>query len=646
MNIDLFEPPVLVTKTDLDFQRKIGDGAYASVWRVKDKTTGKLYALKMVQKVKVEKILPQFRREVSIMYEVEHPHIVKLHTHFEDFKSFYLLMDLCEGGTLFHKLYKEKHFSEKVACEYFRQIISAIDYLHKRNPPIIHRDIKPENILLTRKNRIKITDFGWANYLSNTRYTTCGTLEYLPPEIIEEKAHDLSVDIWCLGVLLYEMLCGATPFKASVKEMLIFNITKGSIRFPKGLSLQAQDLILKMLDRTQETRLTIDYVKNHEWIKGYTNIPTQINQTDEHFLQAKSEEIESPKKHQFKVVVNTVEDTQESVQDSDKKFENLKKNQKSFDRHEEEVTAVTNFTEVCSATKESIKSEDIFSKIDCKEDLEICNDTFYHLTSRINSLQNEKNKLLSSEKALQKSLYESELELMQLQSGDSTPILLEKIHNTKKLVFDKMQQCKKQGFYLDQLKTKLSDKTQDLESKETQLKQLSDSMKSLNLGISRIKTYKSLDISTLQIDLDVINYQLVEKMNRQSNPPDFNFKEAMNVISNNVQGFKYWSKREYEKKIEAYKEKSADLEQKIAELTINFELGKGKVLQEFRKKKDILIKLTKKNREDFFMKRILAYEREKTELEGQLRNSKVEENFWVCAEVLEGVRNKRIVRNK
>ena len=162
---------------------------------MKNKITGKLYALKIVQKSKVSKILTQFRREVSIMYEVEHPHIVKLYTHFEDFKNFYLLMELLEGGSLFHKLFKEKGFSEKQGCEYFCQITSAISYLHKRSPPIIHRDIKPENILLDNKGNIKITDFGWANYLTSTRYTTCGTLEYLPPEIIEERVHDLSVDI-------------------------------------------------------------------------------------------------------------------------------------------------------------------------------------------------------------------------------------------------------------------------------------------------------------------------------------------------------------------------------------------------------------------------------------------------------------------
>ena len=140
-------------------------------------------------------MLPQFRREVSIMYEVNHPHIVKLFTHFEDSKNFYLLMELLEGGSLFHKLYQQKTFSEKVACRYFYQVLIAIEYLHNRSPPIIHRDIKPENILIDKNGRVKITDFGWANYLSATRNTTCGTLEYLPPEIVEERPHDLSADI-------------------------------------------------------------------------------------------------------------------------------------------------------------------------------------------------------------------------------------------------------------------------------------------------------------------------------------------------------------------------------------------------------------------------------------------------------------------
>lgn len=150
-------------------------------------------------KEKVTKMLPQFRREVYIMYELNHPHIIKLYNHFEDDKNFYLIMELAEGGNLFHKLYREKQFLERVAAQYFREVGLAVEYLHSHIPSIIHRDIKPENILLDKDGRLKLTDFGWSNYYSKDnampRFTTCGTLEYLPPEMVQQKGHDTSADI-------------------------------------------------------------------------------------------------------------------------------------------------------------------------------------------------------------------------------------------------------------------------------------------------------------------------------------------------------------------------------------------------------------------------------------------------------------------
>ena len=118
-----------------------------------------MYALKQVPKEKVSKMLSQFRREVYIMYEINHPHIIKLFNHFEDDKFFYLIMELAEGN-LFHKLYREKQFLERVAAQYFREVLLAVEYLHSHIPAIIHRDIKPENILLDKEGRIKLTDFG------------------------------------------------------------------------------------------------------------------------------------------------------------------------------------------------------------------------------------------------------------------------------------------------------------------------------------------------------------------------------------------------------------------------------------------------------------------------------------------------------
>lgn len=228
----LFESPSVekqeeeeLKRADFEFERRLGDGAFGQVWRVRHRITSKRYGLKVVAKEKVIDMLPQFKREVFIMYELNHPHIIKLYNHFEDERYFYLIMELAEGGNMFQKLHREKQFIERVAAQYFREIVLAVEYLHSHVPAIIHRDLKPENILFDADGMVKLTDFGWSNYYSEDnlvpRTTICGTLEYLPPEMIDRMAHDTAADIWCLGVLLFEMLVGSTPFKARAKDQML-----------------------------------------------------------------------------------------------------------------------------------------------------------------------------------------------------------------------------------------------------------------------------------------------------------------------------------------------------------------------------------------------------------------------------------------
>ena len=181
-----------------NFEKKLGDGAFGHVWKVRHKITKEVYAIKQVPKEKVLKMQTQFRREVYIMYNLNHPHIAKLYNHFEDEKSFYLIMEFCEGGNLFQRLHRQKYFMEFEAGQIFREVLLAVEYLHSHVPAIIHRDIKPENILLDKDNRIKLIDFGWSNYYSSEvepRTTICGTPEYLPPEIVEQRTHDTSADV-------------------------------------------------------------------------------------------------------------------------------------------------------------------------------------------------------------------------------------------------------------------------------------------------------------------------------------------------------------------------------------------------------------------------------------------------------------------
>ena len=268
-----FEGEKETSKKDYTFECKIGDGAFGQVWRIRHKKSGKVFACKQVAKERVVKMIEQFRREVLIMYKINHQNIVKLYHHFEEAKSFYLVMELADGGNLFQKLAKTGKFDEKTAFMYFKQILGAVEYLHSRKPVIIHRDIKPENIILDSDGNLKLTDFGWSNYYSGEqgvqRYTVCGTYEYLCPEMVKESGHTPSVDIWCLGILLFEMVSGFTPFKASSKEILMENISKGKIKFSSHISATLRSLITLILEKDPIKRIQISGIKSHEWYSAF-----------------------------------------------------------------------------------------------------------------------------------------------------------------------------------------------------------------------------------------------------------------------------------------------------------------------------------------------------------------------------------------
>jgi serine/threonine protein kinase len=156
------------------------------------------------------------------MYSLSHPYIIKLFNHFEDEANFYLILELAEGGSLFSFASKRRGLDEPTVAQYMREIALAVNYLHCKQPPIIHRDIKPENILLDDKLRAKLCDFGWSNFFNSEeiRQTLCGTPEYLAPEMIRKSGHDTRLDLWNLGVLLYELLAGSAPFKGRNKDEL------------------------------------------------------------------------------------------------------------------------------------------------------------------------------------------------------------------------------------------------------------------------------------------------------------------------------------------------------------------------------------------------------------------------------------------
>lgn len=178
-------------------RKAIGEGAFGQVYKVRHVETGNLYAIKVIQKSRIiaKDMLQQLRREIRIMYCLDHPNIIKLYNHFEDDTNFYLIMELAENGSLFNKVVKLKSFDEATAAQYLRELALAVQYLHTRDPAIIHRDIKPENIFLDGDGRAKLGDFGWSSFSEGERSTYCGTLEYLAPEMIDRSGHDTRLDL-------------------------------------------------------------------------------------------------------------------------------------------------------------------------------------------------------------------------------------------------------------------------------------------------------------------------------------------------------------------------------------------------------------------------------------------------------------------
>lgn len=217
-----------------------------------------LYKSEIVQS-RVEK---QIRREIEIQQNLRHPNVLRLYGYFHDEKRIFLMLEFAGKGELYKQLSKHGSFSEKRSSRYVDQMADALHYLHSKH--VIHRDIKPENLLLGINGELKIGDFGWSVHApSNRRMTLCGTLDYLPPEMVEGKEHNEKVDYWALGVLTYEFMVGNPPFEdrnsvngqclcpthasqAHLGAATYRRIAKVDLRIPSHVSPEAGDLISKV----------------------------------------------------------------------------------------------------------------------------------------------------------------------------------------------------------------------------------------------------------------------------------------------------------------------------------------------------------------------------------------------------------------
>ena len=265
------------TIKDFSILSIIGEGSFGKVFLVKHNKTNEKYAIKRISKLDKnnQEGKTYFRREIEIMYKIHQQNIVRLFNHFEDNEYCYFVMEYIENGNLFTQpsWQRDKCFTANEVAKIIKEIICAVYYLHNMNPPIIHRDIKPENVLIDRYGVAKLTDFGWSNYVDSNeiRRTYCGTPVYLAPEMVKEIGHDEHLDIWCIGVLLFELLTGTVPFKGKDMDSLNNNIVSLKIVWPKDISTTAKNLISKILKREPGERISLRDMLKHPFFKDKLN---------------------------------------------------------------------------------------------------------------------------------------------------------------------------------------------------------------------------------------------------------------------------------------------------------------------------------------------------------------------------------------
>lgn len=233
--------------------KPLGKGKFGRVYLARERKHGFICALKVLHKHELRsgRIEKQVRREIEIQSNMRHPNIVQLFGHFHDSKRIFLILEFAGQGELYKHLRKQHRFPDWRAAQYIAQMAAALKYMHRKH--IIHRDIKPENILVGIHGEIKLSDFGWSVHTpSKRRRTYCGTLDYLPPEMVvprsEDQCYDEKVDIWSLGVLTYEFLVGEAPFE-DTPLMTTRRIARGDMKVPSFVSTEAADLIKKVSRR-------------------------------------------------------------------------------------------------------------------------------------------------------------------------------------------------------------------------------------------------------------------------------------------------------------------------------------------------------------------------------------------------------------
>ncbi|XP_036727309.1 ribosomal protein S6 kinase alpha-2 isoform X1 [Balaenoptera musculus] len=277
-----------------EVKEDIGVGAYSVCKRCVHMATDAEYAVKIIDKSKRD---PSEEIEILLRYG-QHPNIITLKDVYDDGKFVYLVMELMRGGELLDRILRQRYFSEREASDVLCTITKTMDYLHSQG--VVHRDLKPSNILYMDESgnpeSIRICDFGFAKQLraeNGLLMTPCYTANFVAPEVLKRQGYDAACDIWSLGILLYTMLAGFTPFANGpddTPEDILARIGSGKYALSGGnwdsISDAAKDVVSKMLHVDPHQRLTAVQVLRHPWVVNREYLsPNQLSRQDVHLVK-------------------------------------------------------------------------------------------------------------------------------------------------------------------------------------------------------------------------------------------------------------------------------------------------------------------------------------------------------------------------
>ena len=270
---NLYEPKL----EDFKIVKVLDKGSFGKVFLVENKLNGKFYAMKRIRKdVLIEKKqIENTQNEKKILLDLQHPFLLGMSYVIQNDLRIYFFLDFIAGGNLYQNLFKVKRFKEHQVKFFAAQLVLGFGFLHQHR--IVHRDLKPENVLLENDGYLKLADFGLAKTLDKKKpytHSFCGTTEYLAPEIIKDEGHSFTVDWWTLGILIYELSTGRTPFLHKNTHQTTKLIKSGRVIFPDPvkhkihMSEQFKDFICKLLEKNPKRRLGhngVHEVRDHPW---------------------------------------------------------------------------------------------------------------------------------------------------------------------------------------------------------------------------------------------------------------------------------------------------------------------------------------------------------------------------------------------